>query len=87
METNATWLVAFWGAKLSESDKRSLASRHIAVLTPGLVAISRPLGKPLNPRHQSAWVVARTRGHAVAMVRSALSAIGVYTAFSASRAR
>jgi len=87
MEANATWLVEFAGAKLSGSDKRSLASRHIAVLTPGLAAISQPLGEPSSPRNQCAWVVAPTRGHAVAMVDSALSAIGAYTAFSASRAR
>ena len=87
MEPNTAWLVEFWGAELSESDKRSLAARQIAVLSPGLAAIHRPLGQPLNPRHQSAWVEAPTRGHAVSMVVLALSVIGVYSAFSASRAQ
>jgi hypothetical protein len=87
MEANTAWLVDFWGAVLSESDKRSLATRHIAVLSPGLAALGRVLGQPLNPRHQSAWVEAPTRGHAVAMVVSALSVIGAYSAFTASRAR
>jgi hypothetical protein len=87
MEANTAWLVDFWGAKLSESDKQLLATRHIAVLSPGLAAINRPLGRPLNPRHQSAWVEARTRGHAVAMVASALSAVGVYTIYTVSRTR
>jgi hypothetical protein len=87
MDANTTWLVDFWGAKLSELDKHGLAMRRIAVLSPGVAALSRPLGQPLNPRHQSASVEARTRGHAVAMVVAALSAIGVYTAFTASRAR
>ena len=87
MDASTAWLVEFWGSELSESNKHSLATRQIAVLSPGLAAIHRPLGQPLNPRHQSAWVEAPTRGHAVAMVVSALSVIGAYSAFSASRAQ
>ena len=87
MEENSTWLVDFWGAKLSESDRQGLASRHIAVLSPGLAAINRPLGEALDPSHQSAWVEAPTRGHAVAKVASALRDIGAYRAYTASRAR
>jgi hypothetical protein len=87
IEANPAWLVDFWGAVLSEPDKRRLATRHIAVLSPGVAALGRALGQPLNPRHQSAWVEAPTRGHAVAMVVSALSVIGAYKAFTASRAR
>jgi hypothetical protein len=87
MEGKTAWLVDFWGSVLSESDKRSLATRRIAVLSPGVAALGRALGEPLNPRHQSAWVEARTRGHAVAVVVSALSVIGAYSAFTASRAR
>ena len=87
MEANATWLVDFWGAKLSETDKQVLATRQVAVLSPTLAAIKRPLGQPPDPRHQSAWVEAATRGHAVARVVNALSRVGGYAVVTASRAR
>jgi hypothetical protein len=86
-EANTTWLVEFRGAQLSESDRHSLAVRHIAILSPALAAIKRPLDQPLDPRHQSAWVEAPTRGHAVATVVKALSRIGGYDVVTASRAR
>jgi hypothetical protein len=87
MEADTSWLVDFWGAKLSESDRQVLAARNIAVLSPGLAAINRPLGQPLDPRHQSAWVEASTRGHAVTSVVQALSRIGGYAVLAASRSR
>jgi hypothetical protein len=86
MEPFTTWLVDFWGSKLPNREKGSLANQGIAVLSPGLAAISRPARNSLDPRHQAAWVEARTRSEAVAKVVRALAPIGAYGHFTASRA-